>query len=99
MQQTDCDVTVTFGSFAMGIDRRTAAAIEELVRADASVTQVTRSPYGIEGEYTLCVLTRSKAAAARLFKRLKQSLTQPVKAPVSIQGPPGTFSAPTGSIR
>lgn len=99
MRQTQCDVTVSFGSFAVGIDRRAAAMVEQLVRADRSVTEVTRSASGIEGEYRLCVRTRSRAEAAQLFERLKQSLAEPVKAPVSIQGPQSTFTAPLVSNR
>lgn len=95
MPQIDCDVTASFGSFAMGIDRRAAAAIEALVRADPSVTQVTRSPYGIEGEYRLCVGTRSAGDAAKLFERLRQSLREPVRGPVTITGPQGSYSART----
>lgn len=89
-----CAVTVRFGSFATGIDRKAALRAERLIRAEAGVTGVTRSPPGIEGEYALCVRTSSRQAAARMFERLRQAFTAPVRAPVSITGPDGRFSAP-----
>jgi hypothetical protein len=95
MQDTACEVTVRFGSFATGIDRRAEAIVDQLIRADGSITQVTRSPHGMEGEYTLCVRTASTAAADRLFARLKASLGESLRAPVTVTGPQGrSYSAP-----
>lgn len=94
-----CAVTVRFGSFAMGIDRKAALRAEQLIGAEAGVTAITRSPPGIEGEYALCVRTASRAVAVRLFDRLRDGLASPVRAPVSITGPGGTFSAPSAQGR
>lgn len=94
MQVPACDVSVTFGSYATGIDRRAAAAVERLLGADPAVAQLGRSPFGIEGEYRLCVGTPSSTAAAQLFERLKLVLAQPVTAPVTLTGPTGSYSVP-----
>ena len=90
----DCSVTISFGSFAMGIDRKAAARAEQIVASDRSVVELTRSRAGIEGEYALCVRTSSRGAALRLFERLRQTFRAPVYAPVSVTGPAGSFSAP-----
>lgn len=92
MPQTACDVGVRFGSFATGIDGKAAAAVEQLIAADTAVAEVTRSPRGIEGEYRICVRTRSPAEAAGLVERLKQSVGPRVSAPVTITGPQGSHS-------
>lgn len=89
----DCSLTIQFGSFAVGPDRKAAAAIDRLLRSDASAT-VTRSPYGREGEYSLCVRTRSQDQAIALFEAVREILRGPVRAPVSVKGPLESFSAP-----
>lgn len=99
MKEAVCEVSVHFGSFATGIDGRAAATVERLIQSDRNVAQVSRSPRGIEGEYTLCVRARSQAAAARLFDRVKQGLAEPVRAPVTVTGPQGSYSAPIAAKR
>ena len=97
MPQTACDVGVRFGSFATGIDGKAAVAVEQLIATDTAVAEVTRSPRGIEGEYSVCVRTRSPAEAAGLFERLKQTVGPQVRAPVTIVGPQGSHSVSTTS--
>lgn len=92
--RSDCDVTIRFGSYATGIDRKAAATVERLIGADRSVTRVTRSPPEREGEYSLCVRTASRDHAVRLFETLEKSLRKPVNAPVFVNGPGRSFSAP-----
>lgn len=89
-----CAIMISFGSFAIGIDHTAALRAERLIGAEAGVTAVTRSPPGIEGEYALCVRTASPAVAVRLFEHLRDGLSSPVRAPVSISGPGGMFSTP-----
>lgn len=89
----DCPLTIQFGSFAVGPDRKAAAAIDRLLRSDESAS-VTRSPYGREGEYSLCVRTSSKDHAVRLFEAVREILRAGVRAPVSVKGPFESFSAP-----
>jgi hypothetical protein len=97
MDDTNCNVRVAFGSFATGIDNDAAAAVDQLIRGDPSVVAVARSATGVEGEYALCVRTRSKGAAARLFEALRTRLGRSVQAPVTLTGPQGRYSAPIRS--
>jgi hypothetical protein len=97
MRRTGCEGGVRFGSVARGVGGEAAAAVEQLMAADAAVAEVTRSPRGIEGEYRICVRTRSPAEAAGLVERLKQSVGPRVSAPVTILGPQGSHSVPTSS--
>ncbi len=89
----ECHVTVGFGSFATGIDRRAAALVERLVAADPLVARATRVTLGPEGEYAICVRAASTQAANRLFRALKAALAEPVRAPVVLEGPQGAFRA------
>ena len=88
-----CELTVGFGSFATGIDRRAASRVERLVASEPAVTEVTRLSVGPEGEYALCVELRSRDSARRLFHSLKDALAEPVGAPVSVEWPEGGFEA------
>ncbi len=89
----ECHVTVGFGSFATGIDRKAAALVERLVAADPQVVGANRVTLGPEGEYAICVRAASAQAATRLFRALKAALAEPVRAPVVVEGPEGAFRA------
>lgn len=65
----DCAVTVRFGSYAMGIDRPTLAAVEALLAADPSVASVERHPWGREGEVTLCARLNDAGSPAEPLAR------------------------------
>lgn len=94
MNPTSCDVQIYFGSYATGIDRAAAATVHQLLGSDPAVAEVSRSPSGMEGDYTLCAHTTSAEAAASLFERLIGALPGPVTAPISVTGPNGSYSAP-----
>jgi hypothetical protein len=81
----DCPLTIGFGSYAMGIDGAAYAAIERLLRADRGVRAVTRHPWGREGETTLCVRTRTRADAQRLFAQIRARLPANSRGPISMQ--------------
>ena len=92
---TDCALSIRFGSYAMGIDRSTATRIEALVSADGGVTGATRHPWGREGEYTLCVQTRSAEEAEALFERIKPLLPAEPHGPIQVALRDGRrYSAP-----
>ncbi len=84
-----CSVTVVFGSFATGPDRRAILTVSELLSTDPAVDRITRSAYGREGEHSLCIRTLDQSAATRVFNRLKTALRGPAAAPVSALGPHG----------
>lgn len=79
----ECALTVSFGSYAMGIDRGALAKVEALV-AEADGARAERSPWGREGEVTLCVRTRTPAQAAELFDRISDSLPADPRGPISV---------------
>ena len=89
-----CQVTVRFGSYAMGIDTGAAKAIDALLAGNADVTGVTRTGAGREGEYVLCVQTRDKAQAARLVEQIRPLLPAKPRGPISVEGPGKRIDAP-----
>jgi hypothetical protein len=90
-----CSVRVVFGSFATGPDTLAMRLITGVLAADPAVTQVTRSPYGREGEHSLCIRTPNRSAATRLFNDLESAVRGPVSAPVTIVGPDRSFVIPS----
>ena len=81
-----CSVTVRFGSYAMGIDAATAAAVDKLLAGSGDVTDVSRSAAGREGEYALCVATRDAAGAARIFNAVAALLPPKPRGPIEVEG-------------
>lgn len=89
-----CNVTVRFGSYAMGIDAGAAASIDKLLAADPDVTGAGRSAWGREGEYTLCISTRDPAAANRLVGRIATLLPAQPRGPISVESANRRVDAP-----
>jgi hypothetical protein len=79
-----CALRVDFGSYAMGIDRGAAAAVEKAILLSRGVGDIARHRWGREGEYTLCVVMRSPRAAAVLFDRLKPLLPPKPRGPIAL---------------
>ena len=79
-----CGVEIRFGSYAMGIDRGAAAAVEKLAAEDPDVTGLSRTTGGREGEYALCARTRNAAAAQRLFERIRALLPPAPRGPITL---------------
>jgi hypothetical protein len=78
----------------MGIDRGAAAAAERLIAGYPAVTGVSRSGYGREGEYALCVQTASTDAALALFRQIRAAIPPRPRGPILLTGPEVRFSAP-----
>jgi hypothetical protein len=89
-----CSVTIRFGSYAMGIDTATAAAVDSLLAGNRDVKEVTRSAEGREGEYALCISTRDTAAAARLIDGIADLLPERPRGPISVEGADRRLDAP-----
>lgn len=63
-----CSVSVSFGSYAMGIDRAAFDRVERYTRANKRLIQsVNVMAWGREGERTICIATRSRAARTTVF--------------------------------
>ncbi|MBN8553685.1 MAG: hypothetical protein J0L52_12420 [Caulobacterales bacterium] len=65
-----CDITVSFGSYAMGVDHELKTRIQALVAADGGVDDTEERPWGREGESNLCIQASSPVHADRLFNQI-----------------------------
>jgi hypothetical protein len=81
----DCQLSVRFGSYAMGIDRPAAARIEGFLQKHGAVAGIQRHPWGREGEYTLCVSLKQGANAAALFAELKPLVPPKGRGPINVK--------------
>jgi hypothetical protein len=77
-----CDLTVSFGSYAMGIDKPALAAVRSLL-ADRAVRTVEERRWGMEGEMNLCVRTRQPADAELLLRRIRAVLPAAPRGPIT----------------
>ena len=67
-----CDVTVVFGSYAMGIDGDTFAKVEAyLAERKDVVSQAQTTSWGREGERTICIDAKTDAAAKKIYADLE----------------------------
>lgn len=80
-----CAVTVTFGSYAMGIDRGAFEAVEALLARDKSVTGTEQRRWGREGEVTLCVQAKTGADATRLFGEIGTLFPAKPRGPLTVE--------------
>lgn len=69
--EAECDLKVEFASIGTGIDSDVLQKVDALLANDTSVAKVDRQRWGLEGETTLCVDTRTDADADRLFGAVK----------------------------
>ena len=88
-----CDVKVTFGSYAMGIDRPTFEKVDRLLSRDRRVAKSDQQRWGREGEVTICAKTRRRADIAPLFYRIKALFPRNPRGPVTVEAGPRKFSA------
>jgi hypothetical protein len=90
-----CPLSVSFGSYAMGIDQGTLKSVDRLLARDRGVRNVDRRRWGREGEVTLCVQTRTRADAKRLFTRVKKLFPAKPRGPLTVETNGGlSFHAP-----
>ena len=80
-----CDVSISFGSYAMGIDGEAYARVETWLAGHKDlVADVKVTPWGREGERTVCVTTTSPAAIKPVFSGVvKQLPAVGKKAPIT----------------
>ena len=67
-----CDVSVDFGSYASGIDQASYRKTKAYDARNRTIRLVKETPWGREGERTLCFDTRSRADANRAFEDLRK---------------------------
>jgi hypothetical protein len=90
----DCPLTISFGSYAMGIDGRTLERVTALLTHDRGVKAIEQHRWGREGEVTLCARTRSEADARRLFQAVRARLPRKPRGPVTVTTNRARFTAP-----
>lgn len=80
-----CDVSVSFGSYAMGIDQEAYGRVESWLAANPKlVADVKVTPWGREGERTVCVTATSQAAIKPVFTGVVNLLpVEGKKAPIT----------------
>lgn len=89
-----CSLTVSFGSYAMGIDQPTLQRTQRLLKRDRLVRNVTSHRWGREGEVTLCAMIRRSSDTPRVFQRVKSSLPRDPRGPITIEARGGlTYTA------
>ena len=89
-----CDLAVSFGSYAMGIDMAALAAVRRIL-ADRRVRSVEDIRHGREGETCVCARTRRPAEARRLFNRIRTVLPAAPRGPITMRTASGLrFDAP-----
>lgn len=62
-----CDLEVTFGSYAMGVDQALKVEIQNRIDGEAAVSSIEESWWGREGESTICINTFDAVGADRLY--------------------------------
>ncbi|WP_066794681.1 hypothetical protein [Sphingomonas soli] len=80
-----CDVKVSFGSYAMGIDRPTFERVERLLARDRRVAKSEQQRWGREGEVTICAKLGRRADAAPLFYRIKALFPRNPRGPLTLE--------------
>ena len=80
-----CDVSISFGSYAMGIDQEAYGRVETWLAGHKDlVADVKVTPWGREGERTVCVTATSPAAIKPVFSGVVKLLpVEGKKAPIT----------------
>lgn len=91
-----CSLSISFGSYAMGIDTAVAQKVEALLMAQTGVQSLTRYRAGKEGEYSLCAQTRTAPAGVELFRKIKPLIPAKPVGPIEMVLAGGrSFRSPT----
>ena len=80
----DCPLTIAFTSYGAGIDQPALVRVERRLRTDRRVRQVTRHPWGREGEVTLCVRPRRYNSLNPLARDLRGLIPTRPHAPIQV---------------
>ncbi|MEM7567337.1 MAG: hypothetical protein AAF321_08915 [Pseudomonadota bacterium] len=72
--QAACDISLSFGSTASGIDRPLFRDVEAYLAAAPFVADVSSRSWGREGERDLCVRLQPGADAAAVFAQILERI-------------------------
>jgi|GEM_PF-6239374 len=70
-----CDITLSFGSYAMGIDHEVKAKITAYVEKSKDITGHRLTPWGREGEKNLCLSVKPETFE-KVYKDLKAMIPE-----------------------
>lgn len=74
-----CDITVSFGSYAMGIDHQALDHINSYAKASKDIAQMKLIPWGKEGEKNLCLKVKPEKLQA-VYQQIKSMIPKESKA-------------------
>lgn len=97
----NCDVTVVFGSYAMGIDSQTFDKVDAYLKRRAPAVTANTTSWGREGERTICVTARTGKLTRKVFYDIRNMTPRVARrGPVEIRSRFGTFqSRPPEAMR
>ena len=70
-----CDVTVMFNSVCCGTDFNAYQNVKKILDADPTIS-VRRNPWGMEGEFSLCLNTMNDNQVKPLYDKIKAVLPE-----------------------
>ena len=81
-----CDVSVQFGSYAMGIDGRAFDRVQTWVRRHPGLIRTSSvSSWGREGEKTVCLTTRTRKGVNIAFHDIRGLIGKGQRGPVEVR--------------
>jgi len=80
----DCPLTIAFTSYGAGIDGQTLARVDQRLRSDRRVRNVSRHRWGREGEITLCVRPARAAQVNQLARELRRLIPARPRGPIHV---------------
>jgi hypothetical protein len=81
-----CDVSVQFGSYAMGIDGRGFDRVQTYVRRHPGLIRTSSvSSWGREGEKTVCLTTRTRKGVTTVFRDIRGLIGKGQRGPVEVR--------------
>ncbi len=81
-----CDVSVQFGSYAMGIDGRAFDRVQTYVaRHPGLIRTSSTTAWGREGERTVCLTTTTRKSMNTVFRDLRGLVGRGQRGPVEVR--------------
>lgn len=81
-----CDVSVQFGSYAMGIDGRAFDRVQRYVARHPRLIRTSSvTSWGREGEKTVCLTTTSRRGMTTLFRDVRGLVGNGQRGPVEVR--------------
>ncbi len=81
-----CDVSVQFGSYAMGIDGRAFDRVQRYVARHPRLVRTSSvASWGREGEKTVCLTTTSRRGVTTVFRDVRALVGKGQRGPVEVR--------------